>query len=100
MVAWNDHRGPGGEIYVQRLDSLGAPQWTVDGVPLTGGMGGISQGAPIAVPDETGGAIVVWNDWRDGYLWKDLHQRRRLCVPRRPRRPGGGARPRRVSPAS
>src|SRR5438093_9807876 len=70
MVAWNDHRGPGGEIYVQRLDSLGAPQWTVDGVPLTGGMGGISQGAPIAVPDETGGAIVAWNEWRDGYCAK------------------------------
>ncbi len=68
FVVWEDHRaGPGSErvdIYAQRLDSSGVVSWTSDGVALCLASG--SQLNPGIVYDGVGGAIVSWEDRRDG----------------------------------
>ena len=62
IIAWYDHRGANVDIYAQRLDGSGQPQWTTDGVALCTATG--DQTFPLIVTDGSGGAIVVWNDSR------------------------------------
>jgi hypothetical protein len=65
IVAWQDYRGATTpDIYVQRVNALGAPQWTVNGVALCSAAG--SQENPTIVSDGAGGAIVTWDDSRGG----------------------------------
>jgi hypothetical protein len=54
------------QLYAQRLAPNGAPQWTLDGVPVAPGSGEAYQ--PQAVPDGSGGALVAWLDDRSGAL--------------------------------
>jgi hypothetical protein len=63
IMAWADTRtSPSVDIYAQRVNSLGAMQWTANGVAVSTAAG--SQNAPITVTDGAGGAIVTWNDLR------------------------------------
>jgi hypothetical protein len=63
IVAWQDCRnGTNFDIYAQRLDANGAPQWTLNGVALC--LAPNSQYRPRIVPDGAGGAIVCWYDYR------------------------------------
>jgi hypothetical protein len=64
IVAWEDGRLGFPDIYAQRLNSSGAPQWTANGVPVCN----ISnqQNAPVLLSDGSGGAIIVWQDLRSG----------------------------------
>jgi predicted lipoprotein with Yx(FWY)xxD motif len=62
IVTWYDARNGNWDIYAQRLDANGQPQWTDNGVPLCTATG--DQAYPLIVTDGSGGAIVVWNDWR------------------------------------
>jgi hypothetical protein len=65
IVAWQDFRsGIDYDIYVQRVDASGNPQWTVDGVALCSASG--QQVSPAIVSDGAGGAIVTWQDLRGG----------------------------------
>lgn len=72
LVTWLDARAedvPNWDLYAQRLDSAGARQWSVTGVPLCtapgqqGGVGNIS-GAPRGgvVPCGAGGWIAAFTD--------------------------------------
>jgi hypothetical protein len=64
VITWIDGRGTDNDIYVQRVDTWGAKQWTTDGVPLCTAIG--TQWYPEIVSDGLGGAIVVWEDYRNG----------------------------------
>jgi len=66
IVAWSDYQSdPGfGDIYAQRVNESGVPQWTGDGVALCAAA--YRQAAPMIVSDGTQGAIVAWYDLRSG----------------------------------
>ncbi len=63
IVTWYDRRsGSGYDIYAQRVDSLGAPLWTAEGVPVCTATS--NQEWPVIFADGTGGAIIAWQDLR------------------------------------
>jgi hypothetical protein len=65
IVSWYDHRsGSSYDIYAQRIASSGAPQWAANGVPVSTAL--FHQQEPKIVPDELGGAIIAWGDFRNG----------------------------------
>jgi hypothetical protein len=62
IVAWTDYRiGSGYEIYAQRINASGVPQWTTDGEVICAG--GTSF-MPAISADGSGGAVVGWQDFR------------------------------------
>jgi hypothetical protein len=63
LVAWQDERS-GLDIYAQRVNSAGVPQWTADGVALCTAAN--IQLYPTIVSDGAGGAIATWGDFRSG----------------------------------
>jgi len=65
IVAWTDYRsGSSPDIYAQRIDFWGDTLWTPDGVLASADPNG--QALPAAVTDGAGGAIIVWEDDRNG----------------------------------
>lgn len=64
IVVWEDRRGGGADLYIQRLDSLGVPLWTANGVAVCDATG--DQVSPSIVPDGAGGAVIAWQDRRNG----------------------------------
>ncbi len=69
IVTWYDARGgyPNYDIYAQRVNPSGIPQWTANGVALCTAIG--MQFYPTIVTDDAGGAIVTWQDFRTGGTW-------------------------------
>ena len=68
-VAWTDARNDSisrTDIYIQRYGETGelVPGWPLDGLAVCVAPG--YQREPIIVPDEVGGAFVVWRDYRNG----------------------------------
>ncbi len=66
IVTWSDYRSGYGDIYAQRVNALGAAQWTTNGVALCTATD--DQYAPQITSDGAGGAIVTWTDYRSGNL--------------------------------
>jgi hypothetical protein len=65
IIAWQDYRtGTNRDIYAQRVNSAGQVQWATDGVPVSTASG--DQQAPAIASDGQGGAIIVWQDKRNG----------------------------------
>lgn len=65
ILAWSDNRIE--TIYAQRVNSSGAIQWGVSGLPVgDGGTGSIFQ-LPQMVADGAGGAIISWVDFDGDY---------------------------------
>lgn len=65
IVVWTDARnGATTDIFIQRLNALGAPRWTVNGVQLRAAANDAD--SPKIVPDGAGGAMTVWTDYRSG----------------------------------
>ena len=64
LVAWSDARSAttGADVYTQRLNSTGLPQWTAGGVQLCDAPN-VQDGATLAA-DGVGGALVAWHDLR------------------------------------
>lgn len=63
IVTWSDNRnGNDYDVYAQRVDSTGSVRWTPDGVPIVAVNG--DQTIARMVSDQTGGAIIVWDDKR------------------------------------
>ncbi len=71
IVVWADTRDFDYDIYAQKLDIDGQPQWTAGGVKICGA--DYDQQFPSAVSDGTGGAIVVWQDGRLGDDGLDIY---------------------------
>ncbi len=65
IITWSDLRSGNYDIYAQRINAGGAPQWISDGVDICKAIQ--SQGNPQIVADGAGGAIIVWQDWRSGH---------------------------------
>ncbi len=68
VIAWNDYRTGNLDIYAQAINSAGMVKWTLDGVAIctTTGSGHYSQECVSIVTDELGGAIITWQDIRNG----------------------------------
>jgi hypothetical protein len=65
LVAWADYRDVNEpDIYVQRVNASGVPQWTTDGVVVT--PPGSMQYGQVIASDGAGGAVVGWYDYRNG----------------------------------
>jgi hypothetical protein len=64
IVSWADNRSGNSDVYGQRIDALGAMQWTGNGVAICSDT--TSQGEPALASDGNGGAIVAWQDPRNG----------------------------------
>ncbi|HJQ65976.1 MAG TPA: hypothetical protein VJ816_06350, partial [Gemmatimonadales bacterium] len=62
IVTWHDFRGGTWDIYAQRLDGNGVPQWTPNGVAVCTALN--NQTSPQVVTDGAGGGILVWTDLR------------------------------------
>lgn len=64
IVIWPDYRTNNFDLYAQRVNSSGAPQWTADGVALCLSHNVDPTRPIVAIPDGSGGALVVWADNR------------------------------------
>ena len=66
IICWEDSRNGGSnvDIFAQRIDSSGTVQWTTDGVEICTAT--YSQFLPSIVSDGAGGAIICWEDSRNG----------------------------------
>jgi predicted lipoprotein with Yx(FWY)xxD motif len=71
VVTWSDHRNGVYEIFAQRVDTDGVPQWAADGVALS--TAGNNQYDQAVVSDGAGGAVVTWFAWTGG--WRVFAQR-------------------------
>jgi len=66
IITWHDYRSESGTpyVYAQRINADGEVQWEHDGVIVAGQEG--YQKYPVLAGDGAGGAIIAWQDWRDG----------------------------------
>jgi len=64
IMAWTDKRSGNYDIYAQRVNSTGVPQWAADGVAISTVSG--DQYGPTLISDGSGGAIITWTDDRSG----------------------------------
>lgn len=72
IIAWQDNRVAGSDIYVRRVAANGNLLWTSQGVLLGGATS--TQGTPVCLSDGAGGAFVAWKDLRAGTF--DIYVRR------------------------
>jgi hypothetical protein len=62
LIAWSDSRGATSDAYAQRINGLGSPQWTADGVALC--TAAAAQQDLAIASDAANGAYVAWQDQR------------------------------------
>lgn len=74
IITWQDMRSGNGnyDIYAQRIDANGNPQWTTNGMPVCTEIN--AQNSPCIATDGAGGAIIIWQDFRTNYA--DLYAQR------------------------
>lgn len=73
IVTWQDFRSGSGDIYAQRINPVGTPQWTPNGVWVSAARWDVN-GQIIA--DGAGGAIVTWHSIEDDEFEYDLYAQR------------------------
>lgn len=73
IITWHDRRVVADDVYAQRVDADGAVQWTSNGVAVCAQSG--SQTNPQIIQDGSNGAIIVWEDNRNGATY-DLYVQR------------------------
>ena len=71
IVGWVDGRGADPDIYAQRLDAKGDPQWQPNGVPVCKAAG--IQDRLVAATDGESGVLFAWRDFRAGRLSRSRH---------------------------
>jgi hypothetical protein len=77
VVTWEDYRGGdyyAADVYARKLTAAGALQWTFSGAAISTATGG--QTIPTIASDGGGGAIIAWQDSRNGY--DDIYAQRVL----------------------
>src|SRR5262249_6465379 len=80
IIAWTDARsGTTADIYAQRMDIDGVPQWTANGVPLCTANNG--QVNISIASDGSGGAIAAWEDPRSSVSFPDIYAQRIDGIP-------------------
>ena len=82
IFAWVDNRSGDKDIYAQRIDVDGNTLWDPNGVPVCTqpqdqqfSLAVGNDRTPIT-SDGTGGAIIVWHDWRDANSAPDVYAQR------------------------
>ncbi|MFH0864852.1 MAG: T9SS type A sorting domain-containing protein [Bacteroidota bacterium] len=74
IITWQDKRnGADYDIYAQRINSSGVVQWTSNGVSIC--VVAYSQINPKIEPDGSGGAIIAWQDKKNGVDYDIAAQR-------------------------
>ena len=73
IVTWYDSRGGSCDIYTQLISGDGATQWSDNGVAVCAAAG--NQEHPAVVSDDAGGAVVAWQDHRNGTSYDTYGQR-------------------------
>jgi hypothetical protein len=63
IIAWEDRRNGGYDIYAQRIDANGVAQWTAGGIAVC--TESQNQTAVQVVEDGSGGAVLAWTDRRN-----------------------------------
>ncbi len=63
IIAWWDISTPDWNVFAQRMGATGEQVWENGGVPVCTAAG--NQGGPFVVADGSGGAFVVWSDYRN-----------------------------------
>lgn len=82
IVVWRDTRNDPvtgfSEIYAQKISSAGAAVWAVNGVKVEGFTNPKwTARSPVACPDGSGGAMIVWQDARNASTTgNDLYMQR------------------------
>lgn len=75
IIVWQDRRnGTDNNIYAQRINSNGQPQWAANGIVVCSAS--YDQFNPEVVTDDNGGAIVAWHDYRSGSGYIDIYAQR------------------------
>jgi hypothetical protein len=74
IIAWEDERGSYTDVYLQKLDAGGTPQWTANGVAASTAFG--PQEGIRLITDGEGGAIAAWLDNRNGLPNTDIYAQR------------------------
>ena len=66
IIAWEDGRSfANWEDYAQRVDPGGNAKWAANGVAVCD-VGGAETGGPQLTSDGSGGAVITWEDFRNG----------------------------------
>jgi hypothetical protein len=65
-VAWSDGRNDVFDLYLQRINATGVPQWAADGVVVCNAPGW--QYLSGLTRDASGGPCLVWDDQRSGQM--------------------------------
>ncbi|KPK36910.1 MAG: hypothetical protein AMK70_00525 [Nitrospira bacterium SG8_35_1] len=73
LIVWSEDVNGDFNIYAHRLDVSGDPVWTA---PIVICSAQNSQDSPRIISDNTGGAIIVWEDSRNGPNTKDIYAQR------------------------
>ena len=76
IITWYDARSGNFDIYAQRLDGNGNTLWTPNGVAVCTATA--DQTSPVVTTDGSGGAIIAWQDARNGNL--DLYAQRVIAT--------------------
>jgi hypothetical protein len=78
IITWSDNRnGADYYIYAQRVNSTGSTLWTTNGVAIdTISNNGTALLFPMIVSDGSGGAIITWQDPRNGTNDYDIYAQR------------------------
>lgn len=76
IITWSDSRSgtSNSNIYAQRINSVGAVQWTSNGVAICTAVN--SQVNPAIISDGNGGAIITWRDPRASIFNNDIYAQR------------------------
>ena len=75
IISWEDGRsGSGRDIYAERIDSYGFPEWTVNGTPICTATG--EQHFATIASDGAGGAMITWEDDRNSATSSDIYAQR------------------------
>ncbi len=77
FFVWSDYRNEpnfytSAQLYAQRIDSDGKPQWQKDGIPMSNLH--YNQQQPACIADGAGGFIVVW--WDEREVFADIYAQR------------------------
>jgi len=75
VITWTDRRsGTNYDIYAQRIDSGGNVKWTANGVAICTAAN--DQMDPGIISEGSGGAIITWNDGREGIGNNNIYAQR------------------------
>jgi hypothetical protein len=76
IVCWEQQTAGMWDVWAQRLDSNGTQKWASGGIPLVTGVGTMNRRNHKIEQDGKGGAIIVWQDERNGSGNFDIYAQR------------------------